>query len=71
MYLHSTLLETAKKIDKWLTELYAKIVDDPQIMPGYYQGFIESEGLQRTVCDYISGMTDRYCLSMLQKTQKK
>lgn len=71
MYLHSSLLETAKKIDKWLTELYAKIVHDPQIMPGYYQSFIASEGLERTVCDYISGMTDRYCLSMLRKTQSK
>ena len=23
------------------------------------------EGLRRTVCDYIAGMTDRYCLKML------
>lgn len=61
MYLHSELLEMAKKIEMWLGELFEKIVNDPSIMPGYYQSFIPAEGLERTVCDYISGMTDRYC----------
>jgi len=69
MYLHSSLLETAQNIETWLTQLYKIILDDPEIMPGYYQRFIPAEGLERTVCDYISGMTDRYCLAMLQKTQ--
>ena len=67
MYLHSELLETAKKIEEWLCELFEKIVNDPSIMPGYYQGFIAAEGLERTVCDYISGMTDRYCKLCIDK----
>jgi len=68
MYLHSTLLETAKQINRWLSELFEKIVKAPEIMPPYFQKFIPQEGLERTVCDYISGMTDRYCLSMLKGT---
>ena len=67
MYLHDTLRQTANNIEQWLTELFEKITADPEIMPGYYQRFIQSEGLQRTVTDYISGMTDRYCLAMLKK----
>jgi dGTPase len=36
-------------------------------MPGYFQRFIPQQGLQRTVCDYIAGMTDRFCLKMLEE----
>ena len=65
MYLSDGLKETAKKVRTWLTELFTRLCDDPQPMPSYYRGFIETQGLQRTVCDYIAGMTDRYCLTML------
>lgn len=69
MYLHSSLLETAKQIDCWLTELFGKIIKKTEIMPPYFQKFIPSEGLERTVCDYIAGMTDRFCLSTLRKKE--
>ena len=36
-------------------------------MPGYFQRFIPQQGLQRAVCDYIAGMTDRFCLKMLEE----
>jgi dGTPase len=65
MYLHPSLKEFAAKVEIWLGGLFEKIVNAPQIMPGYYQSFIPAEGLERTVCDYISGMTDRYCRSQL------
>lgn len=67
MYLHSSLLETAKQIDLCLTELFTKITNKPEIMPPYFQKFIPAEGLERTVCDYIAGMTDRFCLSTLKQ----
>lgn len=66
MYLHPELKEFAGKVEIWLSELFEKIVSDPKIMPGYYQSFIATQGLERTVCDYISGMTDRYCKQQLQ-----
>lgn len=66
MYLHTSLKEFAGQVEIWLGELFEKIVNDPSIMPGYYQGFIATEGLERTVCDYISGMTDRYCKLQLE-----
>ncbi|MCF7955710.1 MAG: deoxyguanosinetriphosphate triphosphohydrolase [Phycisphaerae bacterium] len=68
IYLSSTLRQTAKKIDQWLSELFAKIVKQPDIMPPYFRKFIPDQGLERTVCDYISGMTDRFCLSTLEGT---
>ncbi|MBW8016774.1 MAG: dNTP triphosphohydrolase [Planctomycetes bacterium] len=66
MYLSPTLRETAKQIDLWLSELFARILKKPEIMPPYFQNFIPDEGLERTVCDYIAGMTDRFCLSTLE-----
>ena len=65
MYLSSTLKETAKQIERWLGDLFVKIVKKPDIMPPYFQNFIKDQGLERTVCDYIAGMTDRFCLSTL------
>ena len=67
MYLHPNLAETAKKVHGWLSELFEYLCIHPDEMPRYYQKMIDTEGLQRTVCDYISGMTDRYCLKKIEQ----
>ena len=67
LYLHKSIIQTADKITKRLSRLFEKLCQKPQLMPGYFQQFIPKEGLQRTVCDYIAGMTDRFCLKMLEK----
>ena len=65
MYLHKDLRAVAREVKVWLSRVFDKFCARPELMPGYYQRLIEDNGLQRSVCDYISGMTDRYCLSML------
>jgi dGTPase len=32
------------------------------MLPQHVQDMIESRGLERTICDYIAGMTDRFAL---------
>ncbi len=64
-YKHESLMQTAEKVKTWLERLFKRLCQEPQLMPGYFQRFIEQQGLQRTVCDYIAGMTDRFCLKML------
>ena len=64
-YLHETLVQTADKVETWLGQLFAKFCREPGLMPGYFQRFIGRNGLQRAACDYIAGMTDRFCLKML------
>ena len=66
-YQHQSLLETAEKVKVWLGRLFEKLCNEPELMPGYFQSFIPQQGLQRTVCDYIAGMTDRYALKMLDE----
>ncbi len=68
LYCHDTLLESNKKIEKWMTSVFDDICKDTSRMPRYFQQMILAEGLERIVCDYIAGMTDRYCLSMLENS---
>jgi dGTPase len=64
-YQHKSVTKTAKQIENWLGKLFEKFCRKQTLMPGYFQRLIPQEGLQRTVCDYIAGMTDRFCLKML------
>ena len=66
MYLNPALAETTQKTRQWLTTLFEYLCARPEKMPHYYQQMIDAEGLQRVVCDYISGMTDRYCLKQIE-----
>jgi dGTPase len=66
-YQHKSVTQTAKQVEDWLEQLFEKLCCRGELMPGYFQQLISQEGLQRTVCDYIAGMTDRFCLKMLKK----
>jgi dGTPase len=66
LYCHDTLLQANKKVEKWVTSVFDKLCGNIELMPRYFQRMVPSEGLQRTVCDYIAGTTDRYCLSLIQ-----
>ncbi len=66
-YLHKSLTQTAEKVKTWLEQLFEKLCREPELMPGYFQRFIPQQGLQRAVCDYIAGMTDRFCLKTLDE----
>ena len=68
MYRSSKVLERASDVEQSLRCLFERLIEDPELMPGYFQGFIEINGIKRAVCDYIAGMTDRYCLERLNKT---
>ena len=65
-YRHKSLTQTANKVKNWLEQLFELLCKKPQLMPGYFRELISREGLQRSVADYIAGMTDRFCLKMLK-----
>ncbi len=62
-YRHPSLVSAAREVEQWLKRLFEGLCRRPQLMPGYFQSFIDRQGLQRTVCDYIAGMTDRFTLN--------
>ena len=43
-------------------QLYAYYIRHPQAMPDTFQPQLTFEGMERTVCDYIAGMTDKYAV---------
>lgn len=64
MYMHPALQETAQKVRMWLERLFKHLCGSPEKMPRYYQQLIAEQGIERTICDYVSGMTDRYCMKL-------
>ncbi len=70
-YQHASLVQTADEVKNSLEHLFEKLCQKPQMMPPYYQQLAAKEPLQRTVCDYIAGMTDRFCLKMLKKSDQE
>ncbi|MHC5074953.1 MAG: deoxyguanosinetriphosphate triphosphohydrolase [Planctomycetota bacterium] len=67
LYQHESFTQTQEKINQHLKQLFERLLQQPKLMPSYYQCLIDSEGLERVVCDYISGMTDRFCLKILDE----
>jgi dGTPase len=68
LYHNPALLESNRDVQPWLATLFERLCNHIELMPRYFQKMTFTHGLERTVCDYIAGMTDRYCLSMLQTT---
>lgn len=50
------------KVEGILEKLFAYYVKAPEKLPDDFAGVIENEGVERAVCDYISGMTDGYAM---------
>ena len=50
-----------KESQRIITDLFGRYVADESLLPERYRRRIDTEGLRRVVCDYIAGMTDRYC----------
>ena len=50
------------KARRILQELYEYYIRHPEALPEDFQPQITFEGMGRTVCDYIAGMTDKYAM---------
>jgi len=66
LYEHKSIMQTRAKVRLWLKQLFERFCRNPKLMPAHFQELYAQQSLQRTVCDYIAGMTDRYCLKSLE-----
>ncbi len=62
VYYHPRVAEVNRRACEMLRTVFAAYVEEPERLGDMAARRIESEGLHRTVCDYIAGMTDRYLL---------
>ncbi len=50
------------KAEDMLQKLYLYYIQRPEALPESFQLQLSTEGMSRTVCDYIAGMTDNYAV---------
>ena len=62
LYRHPRVLRMQVKAERIIGDLYKAYRSEPSILPHNVQGEIEIRGLERTICDYVAGMTDRYAI---------
>jgi dGTPase len=62
MYRHHRVVRMAVKAERIVTTLFEAYQEEPAMLPHHVQAWIEKYGIERTICDYIAGMTDRYAL---------
>ena len=67
LYRHFRVVRMQVKAERVITDLFNAYRAEPAILPDHVQFFIEKRGLERTICDHIAGMTDRYAIEEHQK----
>ncbi len=67
LYRHHRVVRMAVKAERILDDLFKAYQAEPTILPKHVQALIEERGLERNICDYIAGMTDRFAIDEHQK----
>jgi dGTPase len=67
LYRHPRVVRMQVKAERVINNLYNAYLKDPDILPNHFHALIDRLGLERTICDYIAGMTDRYAVEEHQK----
>ncbi|MEY2489099.1 MAG: dGTPase [Verrucomicrobiota bacterium] len=62
VYYHPRVAEVNRRACEMLRSVFEAYVLAPDLLGDAAAKRIESEGLHRTICDYVAGMTDRYLL---------
>jgi dGTPase len=62
VYYHPRVAEVNQQACEMLRAVFEAYIRAPELLGESATRRIESEGLHRTVCDYIAGMTDRYLM---------
>lgn len=62
LYRHYRVVRMQVKAEHIITDLFNAYHQEPSILPEHVQQSILTSGLERTICDYIAGMTDRFAI---------
>ena len=67
LYQHQEVVKRTDEGKETLKALFKSYVAAPEQLPEYARVKIERCGLERAVCDYVAGMTDRYAWDAFEK----
>jgi dGTPase len=62
MYKHRRVRRMEFKARLYLTELFQAYLNMPELLPEPVVDPAQQGSLERRICDYVSGMTDRYAI---------
>ena len=62
LYRHYRVMRMQVKAERTITDLFKAYHAEPLTLLEHVQAWIPARGLERTICDYIAGMTDRYAI---------
>lgn len=61
LYQNHRVVRMDSKARRLIRELFAAYKAEPRLMPERFASRAAEQGLPRVICDYVAGMTDRYC----------
>ena len=69
VYINSAAKSEEGKAEYMIGQLYEYYRKHVEEMPEEYRDMVESKGVtvERTVCDFIAGMTDRYAVATYER----
>ncbi len=67
VYLTKKAMTEEEKAFKMLSALFDYFIKDPSKLPSIYKKLLQSYDEETVVCDYISGMTDRYATKVFKQ----
>jgi dGTPase len=62
LYRHFRVVRMQVKAERIITSLFNAYHEEAAILPTSYQKLAAVRGLERTICDYVAGMTDRFAV---------
>ena len=67
MYMHPKIRTMTFKAKKIVSDLFDLYVKEPDLLPKQWINFNNNQEKHIVVCDYISGMTDKYAINIHKK----
>ena len=55
-----------ERAERMLTQMFEYFMNNVDKLPKQYLQLLEKDGKERVVCDYLSGMTDRYAVTVFE-----
>ena len=69
VYKHPRIEQVQQQAGEELSFIFEMYVNDPKLLPERYRQRIGEQGRELVTCDYIAGMTDRFCHRLYQQSR--
>jgi dGTPase len=67
LYQSHRVIRMQVKAEKIICDLFGAYQKNPLMLPEHIQAGVDEKGLERSICDYIAGMTDRFAIDEHEK----